>query len=301
MVLAALPAGAAGAQTTPPPAAAEETARQAIAAVNEAMATGETGAIDAVFAPDAVGHPPHRSLVTGEPFSHDVAGLKAGLDDIRLFFPDAAIGIDGLIASGDTVAARVTFRGTPDVAALGLGEETAQPMEIGGLMYGRITAGRVVEYWAYFDLSAYFDLIGLLPTAGMAAATPRADAPAGTEVIAATLGGGAGEFTIESSQTSFRVGVPYRFAVTNAGRVPHELMIVPVMPMGQLALIDPMPMEDMHEMALGLTDEDELPPGAAATLEITFTAPAPAGTLELACYLPGHYQAGMYFPIEVTP
>ena len=45
----------------------------------------------------------------------------------------------------------------------------------------------------------------------------------------------------------------------------------------------------------------DLPPGATETLEITFTTPAPAGTLELACYVPGHYEAGMHLPIAVVP
>ena len=122
------------------------------------------------------------------------------------------------------------------------------------------------------------------PTAGIA-----------PEDVAVTLGGAAGEFTISASQTTFHVGVPYRFVVTNAGQVPHELMIIPPMPMGQ------MQMEGMHHMALGLIDEEDLPPGATQTLDITFTAPAPMGTLELACHLPGHYEAGMHLPIAVVP
>jgi predicted ester cyclase len=146
-------------------------ARRAIDAVNEAMSTGETSAIDVIFASNVAGHPPHRSLVTGEPFSHDLAGLKAGLADIRLFIPDAAITIDDLITSGDTVAARVTFRGTPNAAALGLGEAASQPLEIGGLMYGRIANGRVAEFWVYFDLSTYIELVGSLPPAVMATPT----------------------------------------------------------------------------------------------------------------------------------
>jgi predicted ester cyclase len=154
-VAAGARAGIVRAQATPQPESIEAVARQAIAAVNEAMATGDTAGFDAVFASDVAAHPPHRSLVTGEPFTHDLAGLKAGLADIRHFFPDASITVDELIACGDKVAARVTFHGTPDTAALGMGPEASQPLEIGGLMYGQIADGRVAEYWAYFDLSAY--------------------------------------------------------------------------------------------------------------------------------------------------
>ena len=121
--------GTVAAQATPAAGSIEAVARQAIDAINEAMTSGETSALDAIFAADGAGHPPHRSLVTGEPFSHDLEGLTAGLADIQHFFPDAAITIDDLITSDDTVAARVTFRGTPDAAALGLGEEASQPLE----------------------------------------------------------------------------------------------------------------------------------------------------------------------------
>ena len=38
-------------------------------------------------------------------------------------------------------------------------------------MYGRVKDGRIVEFWAYFDPSAYIDLVGLL--SGTAQATPE--------------------------------------------------------------------------------------------------------------------------------
>jgi uncharacterized cupredoxin-like copper-binding protein len=126
-------------------------------------------------------------------------------------------------------------------------------------------------------------------------ATPEAATGIAPEEVAITLGGPAGEFTITAAQTTFRVGVPYRFVVTNAGQIPHEFMIIPPMPMGRMG------MEGMHHMALGLIDEEDLPPGATQTLDIVFSAPAATGELELACYLPGHYEAGMNLPIEVVP
>ena len=36
------------------------------------------------------------------------------------------------------------------------------------------------------------------------------------------------EFKITSSVTSFAVGTPYHFVVTNAGQTQHELMVMPV-------------------------------------------------------------------------
>jgi uncharacterized cupredoxin-like copper-binding protein len=101
------------------------------------------------------------------------------------------------------------------------------------------------------------------------------------------------EFKFESSLTTFSKGVPYHFVVTNQGSVPYEFMILPPMAPGAMS------MGEMHKMAVGLIDEDDLPPGTTQTLDITFTESAPEGKLEFACHLPGHYEAGMHLPIVV--
>ncbi|NOY98436.1 MAG: hypothetical protein GXP40_04395 [Chloroflexi bacterium] len=103
------------------------------------------------------------------------------------------------------------------------------------------------------------------------------------------------EFAFESSITTFEVGVPYRFVITNKGAIPHELMIIPKLDKSA----SDADMEAIDELALAVVEEDELPAGATATLDYTFTEPADSGKLEFACYLPGHYESGMYLPITV--
>jgi uncharacterized cupredoxin-like copper-binding protein len=105
------------------------------------------------------------------------------------------------------------------------------------------------------------------------------------------------EFGIKSSQTTFEVGVPYRFVVTNEGAVEHELMIMPPLTEDQMDMN--MDMHELDELALAFIEEDELPSGATATLDFTFTEPAPDGTLEFACHTPNHYEEGMKLPIIV--
>lgn len=281
------------AQATPTANEVEAVARQAIDAVNDAMASGDTSALDAVFAPEVQGHPSHRSLVTGEPFSHDLTGLKAALADIRRFFPDAEIAIDDVIASGGTVAARVRFRGTPDAVALGLGEGASQPLEIGGLMYGEVVGGRILEFWAYFDLSAYIDLIGLMP--GTAQATPEEssehghDEPAstgsvqaGAEKVAVTLT----EFSIMLAPTTLHTGQPYAFVVTNQGTVAHEFVIEQPGAVHEL-------LEDGGQVAM----VEGIAPGETRTLGWTLTEP---GSYQLACHEPGHYEAGQVLVVDVA-
>lgn len=105
------------------------------------------------------------------------------------------------------------------------------------------------------------------------------------------------DFGIKSSVTEFKVGVPYRFVVTNEGQLEHEFMIMPPLTKDQMGTA--MDMEELDEMALAMIEADMLPPGASATLELTFSEPASSGTLEFACHIPGHYEAGMMLPIIV--
>jgi uncharacterized cupredoxin-like copper-binding protein len=103
----------------------------------------------------------------------------------------------------------------------------------------------------------------------------------------------ANEFSFQSSLTTFSVGVPYHFVVTNTGTVAHEFMIMKPMEPGAMS------MEEMDKMALGVIEEDDLQPGATASVDVTFKEPAPPGTLEFACHTAGHYEAGMHLPITV--
>lgn len=105
------------------------------------------------------------------------------------------------------------------------------------------------------------------------------------------------EFGFEASLTDFKVGVPYRFVVTNAGTVNHEIMIMAPLTEEDMG----MDMHELDETALAMIEEDQLPSGATASFEYTFMDAADAGSLEFACHTPGHYEAGMKLPITVSP
>lgn len=105
------------------------------------------------------------------------------------------------------------------------------------------------------------------------------------------------EFGMESSRTSFEVGVPYHFVVTNNGAINHEIMIMP--PLTEDQMMMDMDMEQMDEMALAMIEETELTPGTTKSFDYTFTESAPSGTLEFACHVEGHYVAGMKLPFTV--
>lgn len=104
------------------------------------------------------------------------------------------------------------------------------------------------------------------------------------------------EFKIEPSMTAFKVGVPYRFVVSNKGTVNHDFSIsAPVM-----AGMAGMSMGDAHENALAVIDAKDLPPGATKTIDLTFSKPMSSSEIEFACHTPGHYESGMHVPMTIT-
>jgi uncharacterized cupredoxin-like copper-binding protein len=95
------------------------------------------------------------------------------------------------------------------------------------------------------------------------------------------------EMTITPAQTTFKVGQPYTFVVTNNGATEHEMVI------------ERRGADDQALQANGQEAEAaDLDPGQTKTLTWTFTEP---GAYQLACHVPGHYEAGMVTAITVTP
>ena len=132
----------------------------------------------------------------------------------------------------------------------------------------------------------FFAVVVLLALLAGCGGTAGSNQPVDVQVTAT-------DFAFQSSLTTFKVGVPYHFVVVNKGKVPHEFMIVKPIPAGQ------MDMEQMDNLALAHIEADDLQPGQTATVDYTFKQAYPEGTMEFACHLPGHYEAGMKLPIIV--
>ena len=165
-VLAAAAFGAgrsASAQSSLATAATEAAARRAVSAINQALASGDMAALDTAFAADYVNHTPRQSLLSGQGFTPDLAGLKTALTELRTMAPDAVILIDDIVASGDTAAVRVTFRGTLDPAVVSLPEGADRRLRIGGAAFARFVDGQVVESWVYDEAAALYDAAAAAP------------------------------------------------------------------------------------------------------------------------------------------
>lgn len=99
------------------------------------------------------------------------------------------------------------------------------------------------------------------------------------------------DFKIDSSLTTFSVGVPYHFVIVNKGSVAHEFYIMPP--------ADPSTADGKKGQAVVAVTQNDLGAGATKTVDYTFTAAAPEGSLEMSCHIAGHYEAGMHIPIVV--
>jgi len=99
--------------------------------------------------------------------------------------------------------------------------------------------------------------------------------------------------TIQSSLTTFKVGVPYRFVIINNGNHLHNFNInTPVDKAGS---------EDAAlNTALLTVAQDKLPIGGGTTVTYTFPASAVGQDLEFSCLIRRHYEDGMRLAITVT-
>ena len=113
----------------------------------EASGRGLLAVMDEFLAPDVVSHPP--ASARPEPIR--------GLDAFKQFiaaqfgaFPDMAVTVEDLVSEGDTVAARVTTRGTHAGELMGL-PPTGRRVEWSGISMTRHAGGKIVEQWGEFD------------------------------------------------------------------------------------------------------------------------------------------------------
>ncbi len=99
--------------------------------------------------------------------------------------------------------------------------------------------------------------------------------------------------TIQSSLTTFKVGVPYKFVIINNGNHLHSFAInTPVPPAADL--------QAATATALLMVPQEKLPVGGGTTVIFTFPASAAGAPLEFSCMIPRHYELGMRLAITVT-
>lgn len=118
---------------------------------------GDLRMIDAVYAPDYVGHGPGQDIVGPEAFKQFVMMWRTGL-------PDFHMTIEDLIAVGDQVVWRFTVTGTHEGNVLGV-PPTGRSASITGIVITRFAGGTWAEDYFEVDFLSLLQQLGAIPAA----------------------------------------------------------------------------------------------------------------------------------------
>ena len=113
-------------------------------------------ALDQFVSPNAVNHTVPAGFPQGP---SQFLGLHLNA------FPDAKATVEDLLADGDKVIARVSFRGTQQ-AAFGSINPRGKPITVMAINIFRITNGKMVEHWGLADRLNALQQLGVVPPPG---------------------------------------------------------------------------------------------------------------------------------------
>jgi predicted ester cyclase len=132
----------------------------------EGINHGNISIVDELFAPDFVNHDP----LPGMAGNRD--GFKRGLAMLFGAFPDLQVADDDLIAEGDRVVSRGTFRGPNRGPFAGIAP-TGKPVVFQGIAIFRIVDGKVTDRWARLDTLNLMQQLGAIPAPAATVIDPR--------------------------------------------------------------------------------------------------------------------------------
>jgi predicted ester cyclase len=127
----------------------------------EAVNAGDFDSLNALFAAEMVDHNPVPGQVPG------LDGFKQWMSTARRSFPDLRGTVGHVLAEGDLVAGRVTWRGTQEGPFAGAAP-TGQSVAFEAYHIARFEGGKVVEWWGTADIFGALAQLGVLPVPGAA-------------------------------------------------------------------------------------------------------------------------------------
>ncbi|HET7637280.1 MAG TPA: ester cyclase [Ktedonobacteraceae bacterium] len=112
-------------------------------------------------------------IVDANIVSHSgVPGMPPGLEGGKMVhnmflsaFPDSQVTTEDLIADGDKVVERFTFRGTNKGSFMGA-PPTGKQVTATGMSVFRFANGKIVEHWGENDALGVMQQLGLIPMPG---------------------------------------------------------------------------------------------------------------------------------------
>jgi len=123
----------------------------------EAFNAGDLDGVEAVFAPNAVVHN------SGAPDPLNLEGFRQLAAVFLAAFPGGQHSIDDIIAEGDKVVTRITYRGAHTGDLMGI-PPTGKHVAVSAMTIDQIANGKIVETWRLFDQMGMMQQIGVIPT-----------------------------------------------------------------------------------------------------------------------------------------
>ncbi len=129
-------------------------------AFDEMINKKNLAAVEQFIAGDYVGH------FSGTPDA--IRGVDAFKQFIGMYntaIPDSSVSFDSVLAEGDRVAARLTYRGTHKGPLMGI-PPTGKPINVSSTNVFRIVNGKAAEQWANTDDLGLMTQIGVMKAPG---------------------------------------------------------------------------------------------------------------------------------------
>lgn len=130
--------------------------KQVVLKFNKGMGKGERSVLDTLTTPDFVQH----NLTTGMDAGREEA--KRGNELAHMAFPDVTITNDDIVAEGNRVVLRFTFKGT-QTGQLGNIAPTGKKTEFSRIGIFRLVEGKIAEIWMLNDFLRSYQQLGVLP------------------------------------------------------------------------------------------------------------------------------------------
>ena len=112
---------------------------------DEVLNKGKLGLLDTLIGAAYVEHNPSPGQASG------AAGVNNRIETLRAAFPDLRYSLEELVAEGDVVAARFSWRGShKGEPFLGI-PPSGKAILVRGMEFYRLRDGRIVEHWDNVD------------------------------------------------------------------------------------------------------------------------------------------------------
>ncbi len=120
----------------------------------EVLNAGNLDLIDDLIAPNYVSHYP-----TGYDFGGGPDDVRQIVTTVRSGFPNVHFTVEDVLAEGDRVVGRWTFRGTHQGDFMGI-PATDKSVSVMGIAIYRIVEGKIAEAWVAWDALGLMQQIG---------------------------------------------------------------------------------------------------------------------------------------------